>query len=121
MLQANQKKQKNKHKQYVDTNPIEALRDIGHSTTDVIKTASTDAAKDMWAQILGVDRYSEKSAPKMHGEMRPGQEVSLSDMKKSQEQKPKPQAETIINYHREIAEAGNNQSKKENHEFRQEV
>lgn len=122
MLQANQQTKK-KQKQYVETNPVEALRDIGNTASQSIKTASKDAWNDVWSQILGTDKYSEKASEKsqkMSGELKPGQELSLAELKK-QENKAKSQAETAINYHREIAEAGKTQIQKENQDFRNQV
>ena len=71
----NNKKTK-KNNQYVDTNPIEALRDI---TSGVASAFTNDlgkgAASDLWKQLLRGETSSHSS-----GELAPGQELDLASM-----------------------------------------
>lgn len=115
-LQANKKSDK-KPKIVVD-NPLESLKSVGDGITHEVKQASTDAIKDMWAQILGVDRYANKPKPKMHGDLQPGQAV---DLKAAQEKKPTSQAEAPSKYFQEIRELGQTTLQKENQEIKQQV
>lgn len=97
-------------------NPIESLKDVGTGVVEAVKESSAEAVKDMWAQILGVER-SKTSAPK--GDLKAGQEVNLKDIAKKNEQTPK--AEAPMNYFREIAEAGRAGAQQESAELRQQV
>lgn len=105
-------------KKVITDNPFEALKDVGTTVGDSIKTASTDAVKDMWAQILGADKYASKpQAPS--GDLKPGQELNLKDAAKAKEKKSTNEAP--MSYFREISEAGKSAAQKETQEIRQQL
>lgn len=99
-------------------NPFEALKDVGSTVGETVKEASTDAVKDMWAQILGVDRYASKPQAK-GGDLQAGQELNLKNMAKAKEHTPL--AEAPMSYFKEIREAGKSGLAQESHEIRQQV
>ena len=113
-LQGSFSPSKKPQKKIAVDNPIESLKDVGTGVVDAVKESSAEAVKDMWAQILGVER-SKKSAPK--GDLKAGQEVNLKDIAKKKE----PQAEAPMNYFREIAEAGKAGMRQESAEIHQQV
>ena len=123
-LQANQAKKKPQKPVYNDLevdNPLKSLKNVGDGLVNTAKSASQDAVKDMWAQLLGGGKYAEKNVqkPKMSGDMKPGQAVDLKNGQ--QEQKAQPKNEAPINYSREVAEAGKFTTQKETQQIRQEV
>lgn len=83
------KKSKKQVKQYVDPNPIEALRDIGTSTLD---------------QLFGKGTYSEKpKTGSVKGDLSVGQEIDLSQQKTPQkESQAATNLEPAYDYRREI-------------------
>jgi hypothetical protein len=109
---------KKPQKKVVVDNPFEALKDVGTTVAESVKEASTDAVKDMWAQILGADRYS-SSASANKGDLKPGQELDLKDATKKKEQKSPNEAP--MSYFKEIKEAGKTSMHKESAEIRQQV
>lgn len=102
-------------KQISVKNPFESLRDVGESVVETATQSSADAVKDMWAQLLGVDKYAAKPASKQSGVLEKG---------KAQEIKPKEKkiaAEAPMSYFKEIREAGKSGLAQESHEIRQQV
>lgn len=102
------KKSKKQTKQYADTNPIEAIRNSGSSST-----TSSDALKGIgnsfWDQMLGV-----KPSLTTSGELSEGQELDLSKQKKVQKETPPSYTEPAYDYRREIIH-GEKRIQQENH------
>lgn len=70
---------KKKSKQYVDQNPIEAIRSIGSEIKNSVKEDLGKAAvNDAWQQLLGVE-VQEKSSHA--GDLEAGHEINLSEAK----------------------------------------
>lgn len=97
------KKQKTKTKQYVDQNPIEAIRDLGRGA---VQSAATDLGKgvvnEMWNQLLGV---SKEKAKKPSGELHEGEEVDLTKLLAQKEETSQTYVEPGIDYKREVIHA----------------
>lgn len=111
---------KPKPKKVVVDNPFEALQDVGTSVVDSIKEASSEAVKDMWAQILGAEKKAAQvaqDASKQAGELKPGQALDLKKAEKKVEQK----TEAPMSYFKEIQEAGKHSVQKETAEIREQV
>lgn len=105
---------KKPQKKVVVDNPIEALKDVGGNIVQTATESSAQAVKDMWSQILGVEKYAQ-STPKQSGVLEKG---------KPQEIKPKEhtqKSEAPMSYFREIQEAGKHTAAIESHEIRQQV
>lgn len=106
--------QKQKNVQYVDANPIEALRSI---SSGVIQSAAKDlgqeSMKSLWEQFLGAGEYK-KSPKNRGGDLVEGQELQLQTLQTESVQKTTHMTERIaaIDYHREIVDAGKNQEKR---------
>lgn len=107
---------KKPQKKVVVDNPFEALRDVGTTVVDSVKEGSSEAVKDMWAQILGVDKYAAKPAQK-GGDLKAGQELNLQDAAKKIEKV----SEAPMSYFKEIREAGKSGLAQESQEIRQQV
>lgn len=88
-----QQKTKKKTKSYYDSNPVEAVRDIGRG---VASSFASDVGKgmvhDLWNQMLG----NYETAGRRSGDLVPGQEIALA------EQAPGRHVEPAIDYRREI-------------------
>lgn len=87
------KKQKAQARQFVDPNPVEAIKNIGSGVgqsivSDVLKTG----ANDFWKQVLGADKI-EKTKHAMSGDLSEGQDLELA---------PHLEIEPGIDYRREI-------------------
>ncbi len=106
---------KKPQKKILVENQFESLKDVGTGVVESVKKESLDAVKDMWAQILGVEKY----AAKQGGDLKPGQEVNINNSIKTKEKKS--QAEAPISYFREIAEAGKTSMHRESQEIHQQV
>lgn len=88
----NTKKNKS-HAQYVDANPVEAIRSIGTSVGKAVaEDLSTTTINNLWDQLLGTS-----SAGPRGGDLAMGQEISFS---KKQERAP--HVEAGIDYRREV-------------------
>lgn len=90
------KKPKKQTKQYVDPNPIEAIRDIGSGVAQSTQDLAKGMVTDWWEQMLGTGAYSEKSKEKKGGDLQEGQEINLAENKKQTFVEP------ALNYRREI-------------------
>lgn len=94
---------KKQNKQYVDTNPIEAIRDIGSEILETGSDLGKDVVSDLWSQLLGAKKEQPQQT---HGDLQQGQELDLSAMSAQQhsqvEQEKKPDLEPGIDYRREI-------------------
>lgn len=108
---------KKPQKKVVVDNPFEALKDVGGNVAETVRESSADAVKDMWAQILGVDKYAAKPTAK-GGDLKAGQELNLKDVGKAKEQ---PKSEAPVSYFKEIREAGKSGLTQEAHEIHQQV
>lgn len=118
-LQASQSKKKPQAKVQNDFETDNSLKAIPKGIAHEVGKASQAAVQDMWNSLLGGGKYAEKPAgPKMGGDLTPGQAV---DLKNNQDQKAAPRNEAPMNYHREIAEAGQYTAQKETQQIRQEV
>ncbi|OGH19488.1 MAG: hypothetical protein A3F31_03535 [Candidatus Levybacteria bacterium RIFCSPHIGHO2_12_FULL_38_12] len=96
-----QNTKKTKHKQYVDTNPIEAVRDIGTGIVKSTKDQGKSAFSDLWAQLLGASKESHQES----GELAEGQELDLSALSRQKQQEKETKSVDIapgIDYRREI-------------------
>lgn len=97
------KKLKSKPKQYVDQNPIEAIRDLGRG---VVQSAATDLGKgvvnEMWNQLLGV---SKEKAKKPSGELHEGEELELALVSQNTQKETAQYVEPGIEYKREVIHA----------------
>lgn len=98
----NQKKTKTRNKQYVDQNPVEALRSIGAGivgsfTKDVAQKGSSDFLK----QLLDTER-KQKSKKPLEGDLVEGEEIDLSQV--SRKETPLPNIEPGIDYGRGIVQ-----------------
>lgn len=91
---------KTKKKQYVDTNPIEAFKDIGSSFSDQASDFGKGAVSDFWEQMLGAKK--EKSS-EFAGDLSAGEELDLAALSQKQQKEAKTQEiEGGINYRQEI-------------------
>ncbi|QQG40648.1 MAG: hypothetical protein HYV37_03780 [Candidatus Levyibacteriota bacterium] len=91
-----QKKQKNSLGQFVDQNPVEAIRSIG---------GGTEWTNDFWEQLLG---EKEKKQPQKSGELQEGQDLNLS-------------IEPGIDYRREIIHGSEKIASEENQALIQQI
>lgn len=99
---------KKPQKKIISNNVFETLENAGAATVQKAAEVSSEAVKDMWRQIMGVDT-SPKSTPQ--GEMKPGQEVSFQ--KKAKEVK----SEAPMSYLQEFRDVGKNAMKQEKAEI----
>lgn len=101
-----------------DKNPFETAMDLG---SDVTKSVREDLFKeggrDFMKQLLGLEDYAAKTAAKMEGDLREGEEVHLS---KGKSEKPS-RAEGAIDYRRDILHAETIHAHAENRELRQKL
>lgn len=97
MANAKQKKQA-KH-QFIDKNPVEAFKDLG---AGVVNSFMSDVGKgmasDLWDQMLGTDRFSQKETS---GDLTEGEELQLSRVE-GQKEAPQLNIEPGIDYRREV-------------------
>lgn len=112
------KRPKTQQNQYVDKNPIEALRDIGGG---VAQSISSDVAKgtinSLWDQLLGLD-HNQQGTKESHGDLSEGQEMSLGQgVKAPQEYDPYLDIEPGINYRQEVLHGEKRISQENNHEI----
>lgn len=90
---------KKQPKQYIDENPIEAIKNIGAGIVNSVKQdVAKDAVYDAWDQFLGNARSSGNA-----GEMAAGQEIDFEALKI---QETRARTEPGNQYHREIVETG---------------
>ncbi len=118
------KKIKTGVKDLIDTNPVEAFRDIGGGVTTSLKDdLAKQSVNDLWDQLLGTGESKYSGGDVSHGEMEEGKEVSLIDILTFQNSKTtektretKSHAEPALNYHREITKAGERERQIESRE-----
>ena len=97
---------KKKQVQYVDDNPIEAIKSLGSDvkkglTDDLLKETS----KNFWKQMIGAEeKDSDKAKEDSSGDLSEGSELSLSDIKRKAEALM-PRVEAGIDYAREVIHA----------------
>lgn len=105
----NPKRQKNRHKTFVDKNPIEAVRDIGAGvTSSLVQDVGKGIVTDLWKQMLGTYEDAPSFVEQLSGELQEGQEIDLASLRK---EKAKPFAiEPGINYQRELLYAEKKQA-----------
>lgn len=107
------KKQKHQTKQFVDQNPIEAVRDIAASTKkSVIEDLGKGVVSDLWEQLLNPNPKSEE---KRHGDLKMGEELDLRAEKKTVH------VEAGIDYAREIVHSERKTEARENYETKAKI
>lgn len=108
-------KLKSRHKQFVDKNPIESVRDLG---TGVVQSVATDVVKgmtsDLFKQFLGLSSSEQKPhTNKMEGDLSEGEEVVFNNAKKQAGKTEIEAGEVAIQYQREIVKGESLTSQKE--------
>lgn len=94
--------------QYIDKNPIEAIRNIGDSAAQAFKKDVAEGAiSDFWAQLLGVEE-------KTKGELQEGQELDLRSLKQNEEDSRNIEVDPGIDYRRQILYAHEQTTSQEN-------
>ncbi|MBI2430532.1 MAG: hypothetical protein HYV39_00775 [Candidatus Levybacteria bacterium] len=111
-----QKKPKQQTTQYVDQNPVEAIRNLGGGAVksfanDVVK----EGAKDFWQQLLGNQTKEKKYQDA--GDLQEGQDLDLAQLKKEKRQGVEPG----IDYRREILHGSERIAKKESQVVSQQI
>lgn len=94
------KPQNKQGKTFINQNPIESLKGIGQALLNsTIEEVGADSLSDLWNQLLGVKDSRDQS--QTFGDISEGQEIDLRSFKKKEKSKL-PEAETGIDYKREI-------------------
>ncbi len=112
--------QKKPAKQFIEENPIEALRGLTSGVgSGLVNELGKEAVSDFWSQLLGIKNYeSPKSSQK--GELKQGQEIDLSQKNKkvvpTQEKFLQPSTEAGIDYRREIIHSSERKMQQEDYE-----
>lgn len=107
MLLPKIKTAKKQPKQYVDENPIEALRSIGAGVKSTALDQGKEAVNDAWDQLLGIDRdNSGQSQAQKGGDLLAGEELDLAQIKREVHRITEQGQEFV----REIVHAGKNAS-----------
>lgn len=90
-------KTKKQHKQYIDKNPIEAVKDLtGGVASTFVNDVLKESTSDLWNQILGAKKNEKKDNS---GDLREGEEIDFSNAQKET------LVEAGIDYRREIVHA----------------
>lgn len=93
------KKTKSQVNQFVDTNPVEAVRSIGSGTAHSLATDLLgESISGAWKQFLG-GGYEKDKKQKTAGDLQEGQDLDLTQTKKEKKQENR---EAGIDYKREI-------------------
>lgn len=79
-------KKTNKQKQYVDNNPIEAVRGSSGIAQSILSEVDQTTTA-LWDQLLGVGSYESNSSPEQSGELVQGEEINLSQPRKRKQEK----------------------------------
>lgn len=96
---------KKQPKQFVDENPIEALRSIGAGVKSTAFNQGREAVNDAWDQLLGLERdNSGQSQAQKGGDLSEGAELDLAQIKR-EVHKITEQGQEFV---REIVHAGKN-------------
>ncbi len=115
------KKTKTQANQFVDQNPIEAVRSIGGGTVQSIATdLISEGVSDLWKQFLGNNtEQNKKQHPNWRtGDLKEGQDLDLAQLKK--EKKPETR-EAGIDYRREILHGSERITSRESYELGQQI
>lgn len=96
------KAQKAQNKTFIDQNPIESFKGIGQAVLDSTADLGRDAVTDLWAQLLGGEKNSQKD--EFAGDLSEGEEIDFKAIgkKKSTEKSKFNDIEPAIDYRREI-------------------
>lgn len=104
-------------KQFVDTNPVESLINIGSGVfKSMVNDVGKQSASDFFSQMVNVETTERNNSEKLGGELIAGQEVNLAALKNENkaEKREKPVIETGIDYRREILQGSRIIEQKEN-------
>ncbi|EKD86992.1 MAG: hypothetical protein ACD_37C00084G0002 [uncultured bacterium] len=103
-----------KPKQYINQNPVEALRGIGSEVKDsVLDELGKTSVMNAWDQLLGIDSNDSKQSGSHGGDLSAGQELDLTNVKK-EVHKLTEQGEEFV---REIVHAGKKAASEESREI----
>lgn len=119
-MQALQKSLKTKSQahQFVDTNPVEAVRSIGSGAIQSLATdLVSEGMSDLWKQFLGGGAEKGKKQ-KTAGDLQEGQDLDLTQAKKEKKQETK---EAGIDYRREILHDSERIASREYQELTQQI
>lgn len=81
------KRLKSKAKQYIDQNPVEAVRDTLTAVPQSVAKNTQDALGDIWEQFLGINNYAKGETQNLSGDLAEGKELNLKKLKEEQEKK----------------------------------
>ncbi|MDO8620823.1 MAG: DUF5660 domain-containing protein [Candidatus Levybacteria bacterium] len=113
------KRTKSKARQYVDRNPVEAVRDTLSAVPQSIAKNTQDALGDIWEQFLGINKYAKEEAQNLSGDLAEGKELNLKKLKEEQEKKK--DITPGINYTAEIVHAQERVVSQENQETKAQI
>ncbi len=113
------KRTKSKTKQYIDQNPVEAVRDTLSAVPQSVAKNTQDALGDIWEQFLGINKYAAEKPQNLSGDLSEGKELNLKKLKEEQEKKK--DITPGINYGAEIVYAQERVTSKENQETKAQI
>lgn len=117
----NTKKQKSQAKQYVNDNPVEALRSVPVGvSSSIVKDLVKGSGSSVWEQFLGVGSFATKKE-KSHGELAEGEELSLAKLKKQEEKKEKAYVDPGLDYRRDILRYNEKTTSHESREIQMQI
>ena len=113
------KRLKSKAKQYIDQNPVEAVRDTLTAIPQSVAKNTQDALGDIWEQFLGINKYEKEQTQNLSGDLAEGKELNLKKLKEEQEKKK--DITPGINYAAEIVHAQERALSQENQEIKAQI
>lgn len=113
------KRLKSKAKQYIDQNPVEAVRDTLSAVPQSVAKNTQDALGDLWEQFLGINKYTKGETQNLSGDLAEGKELNLKKLKEEQEKKK--DITPGINYGAEIAYVQERAVSQENQETKAQI
>lgn len=113
------KRTKAKTRQYIDQNPVEAVRDTSSAALQSMAKNTQDALGDIWEQFLGINNYAKEQTQNLSGDLSEGKELNLKKLKEEQEKKK--DITPGINYAAEIVHAQERVVSQENQETKAQI
>ena len=111
------KKAKPKARQFVDTNPVEAITNIGSGVLQSFGTDLLTGGKtDLWNQFLGIENKKENTGNKA-GDLEEGKDLNLASIEKNKKHDVAPG----IDYRRDILYGAERIGKQQTRELEQQI
>lgn len=113
---------KNPFKILRESDKYEAGMDLAGGVADsLVNDVIKEGSKDFMRELLGLEKFAQKTAQKMEGELQEGEEISFAKAKQEKKAERKAEIEPGIDYRSEVIHAETQRLHGENREFEQQM